>query len=464
MQSDAEKRNDTAFIGHPPGLAWLSASEFWERFSYYGMQSLLVLYGSHYLLQPGHVEKVIGFGALRGIVEWAYGANLSPQALAIGISGLYSACVYLTPIGGGLLADRGIGRTRTVILGATLMTIGQFMLAFDAGFAIGLLCLLLGVGCFKGNIASQVGDLYSADDLRRADAFQIYFLGIQLAVIIAPIICGGLSQKVEWHLGFLASGVGMMLGLAIYLFGRKTFPPEPARKRSAGAVERPPLTDRDWKVVVLLVALLPVLALSLVSNQEIFNAYLIWAEKNYQIVFFGQTMPISWMLSVDAIVSTVLMVGVIAFWRWWSRRWKEPNEITKIVIGTAISACAPLVLALASARVAATGHPVSMAWAVAFHVVNDLGFANVLPVGLALYSRAAPKGLGGFMIAVYYLHLFLGNMLIGKIGGLLGTMSDVNFWLMHAALMAVAVVLLFVVRLVYGNLLAPSQQEVAAAA
>ncbi len=105
-----------------------------------------------------------------------------------------------------------------------------------------------------------------------------------------------------------------------------------------------------------------------------------------------------------------------------------------------------------------------MAWAVAFHVVNDLGFANVLPVGLALYSRAAPKGLGGFMIAVYYLHLFLGNMLIGKIGGLLGTMSDVNFWLMHAALMAAAVVLLFAVRLVFGSLLAPSQREVETAA
>ncbi len=267
MQKDAAAaRKDTAFIGHPVGLAWLSASEFWERFSYYGMQSLLVLYGSHYLLQPGHVEKVLGFQVLRGIVEWVYGANLSPQALAIGISGLYSASVYLTPIGGGLLADRGIGRTRTVILGATLMTIGQFMLAFDAGFAIGLLCLLLGVGCFKGNIASQVGDLYSAGDLRRADAFQIYFLGIQLAVIIAPIICGGLSQKVEWHLGFIASGVGMVFGLMIYLFGRKTFPAEPLRKR-AGEAQRPPLTDRDWKVVALLVGLLPVLALSIVSNQ-----------------------------------------------------------------------------------------------------------------------------------------------------------------------------------------------------
>ena len=159
--------------------------------------------------------------------------------------------------------------------------------------------------------------------------------------------------------------------------------------------------------VLILVALLPVLALGLVSNQEIFNAYLVWAETNFQLVFFGETMPISWMLSVDAIVSTVLMVGVIAFWRWYGKRWTEPAELSKMIIGTAISAFAPLVLAGASAVVAATGQPVSLGWAVAFHVINDLGFANVLPVGLALYSRAAPKGFGGIMIAVYYLHLFL---------------------------------------------------------
>lgn len=456
--TDVSDRKDRAFLGHPTGLAWLSASEFWERFAYYGMQSLLVLYGSHYLLLPGHVEHVIGFGALKSVVEMLYGKDLDPQALAIGISGLYSATVYLTPIAGGLLADRGIGRTATVTLGAILMSAGLFALSVDAGFAIGILLLLIGVGCFKGNIASQVGDLYSPTDLRRADAFQIYFLGIQLSVIIAPIICGTLSEKVNWHFGFIAAGVGMLFGLAIYLLGRKTFPAEPVRQAKAKA-ERPPLTDRDWYAIFVLVGLLPILALSIVSNQEIFNAYLIWAEKNYQIVFFGETMPISWMLSVDAIVSMILMVGVIAFWRWWSKRWREPNELTKIIIGTIISACAPLVLAAASLQVAATGKPVSMVWAIAFHVVNDLGFSNVLPVGLALYSRAAPRGLGGVMIAIYYLHLFIGNTLIGKVGGWLGKMPDVQFWLLHTSLMAVSVVLLIAVRILFGHLLAPATDK-----
>jgi POT family proton-dependent oligopeptide transporter len=456
--NDIAARKDKAFFGHPIGLGWLSASEFWERFSYYGMQALLVLYASHYLLQPGHVEHVIGYGALKRFVESLYGSNLSPQALAIGISGLYSAFVYLTPIGGGFLADRVIGRTRTVILGAVLMTIGQFMMAFEATFVLALLCLLVGVGCFKGNIATQVGDLYSIDDPRRADGFQVYFLGIQIAVIIAPIICSTLGERVDWRWGFIAAGAGMVFGLVIYLFGRPNFPSEPVRQK-ADAPARPPLSRRDWTVIAVLVALLPVLALSAVSNQEIFNAYLIWAEKNYQLVFFGYTMPTGLMLTIDSVVSAILMVGVIAFWRWWGRRWAEPDEITKITIGTAISAFAPLVLAAISQRVAATGHPVSLAWAAAFHVINDLGFANVFPVGLALYSRAAPKGLGGIMIAIYYLHLFMGNALIGKIGGLIDSMPAVQFWLMHSGLMAIAVALLVIVRVAFGRMLAPAYAE-----
>ncbi|HEY1630214.1 MAG TPA: oligopeptide:H+ symporter [Rhizomicrobium sp.] len=449
---------DTAFIGHPRGLGWLSASEFWERFSYYGMQTLLVLYLTHYLLQPGHIEQVWGFDAFRRLIGWLYGTQ-SQMALASNTAQLYAGLVYLTPLLGGFLADRVIGRTRTVTLGAVLMVVGSFLLALNATFLLALVLLLAGVGCFKGNIASQVGDLYTVDDPRRADGFQIYFLGIQLAVIISPIICGYLGQKVDWHLGFVASGVGMVIGLAIYLAGRRTFPPEPSRKKG-DRIESPPLTARDWKAVILLVALLPVLALSIVGNQEIFDAYLVWGEKNFQTMFFGFNMPITWIVSLDALVSTVTMIGVIAFWRWFGRRWKEPDEITKIVIGVAISALGPLVLAGCAAVATATHHPVPLYWALGFHILNDVGFANVLPVGLALYSRAAPKGLGGVMIAVYYVHLFIGNLLTGYLGGLLGTMPDTTFWLMHVVIMAVAAVILLVVRFAFAHLVAPTKQDV----
>lgn len=450
---DSGAAREKSFIGHPVGLAWLSGSEFWERFCYYGMQTLLVLYLTHYLLLPGHIEHVWGFGAFRRFIGWIYGTQ-SQMALASNTSQLYAALVYVTPLAGGYIADRLIGRTATVSIGAIIMVIGTFLLALNSTFLVALLLLLAGVGCFKANIASQVGALYRIDDPRRADGFQIYFLGIQLAVIISPFICGTLGQRVDWHLGFVAAGVGMVLGLAIYLAGRRTFPPEPIRTKG-DHVERPPLTARDWKAVTLLVALLPVLAVSIIGNQEIFDAYLVWGEKAFQTVFFGFNMPITWLVSLDAFVSTVTMVAVIAFWRWYSRRWKEPAEITKMVIGVMIGALGPLVLAGCALVADTTHHRVPLYWALGFHILNDIGFANVLPVGLALYSRAAPKGLGGILIAVYYVHLFIGNALTGYLGGLLGTMPNSTFWLLHAGLMGIAAVILLVARTTFSGFLVP---------
>jgi POT family proton-dependent oligopeptide transporter len=460
MEIDAAAaRKDKAFLGHPIGLAWLSASEFWERFAYYGAYPLIALYLTQYLLDPKHVEHVIGYPALKAVIKFIYGANLTPEQIGIAISNDYAALVYLTPILGGLIADRLIGRTPAVITGALLMMIGQFSMALDSGFVIGLVLLICGVGFFKGNIASQVGDLYSAQDKRRADAFLIYFMGIQLAAIVTPLVCGTLAEKVDWHLGFVAAGAGMTLGLIIYLMGRKNYPPEPLRRKADAAAPKPKLTGRDWSVIVLLVALLPVLALSIIGNQEIPGAYLIWGKSTFQTTLFGFSMPITWLVSVDAIVSAVLMGLVIMFWRWWSRHWTEPTELAKIIIGTAISALAPLLLAGAAAQFAATGKPVSLIWAVGFHVVNDLGFSIALPMGLALYSRAAPRGLGGAMISTYYLSLFLCGMLISVIGGWIATMPATKFWVLHAVLIAIAAAVLIVVRLLFGRLLAPAVES-----
>jgi POT family proton-dependent oligopeptide transporter len=446
------RNKNTAFLGHPSGLGWLAGSEFWERFSYYGMQALLVLYMTQYLLLPGHVEHVWAFVPFRHAVEAVYG-KLTPPALASIIFGFYAGFVYLTPLAGGWVADRLIGRTRTITVGALLMALGHFLMAFEASFLLALLCLLLGVGLFKGNIAAQVGDLYAKDDPRRADAFQIYYLGIQISVIISPFICGTLGETVGWPYGFGAAGVGMLIGLATYLIGRPALPKEKIRD---GEVVRPPLTRRDGLAVTLLLLLVPVLGLSLVGNMEIFNAYIIWAQKNFQLVFFGETMPITWMLSVDAFFSTILMAGSVLFWHWWAKRWTEPDEITKIVIGVVIAALAPTVLAIASLVVASTGHPVSLLWAVAFHVLNDLGFSNAIPVSLALYSRAAPKGLSGIMVAVNLLQFFVANMIVGYLGSLLDVMPGTEFWMLHVGLMAVSVVILIAVRTFAGGILAPS--------
>ncbi|MBS0471213.1 MAG: hypothetical protein JSR60_09085 [Proteobacteria bacterium] len=156
----AGNRSDRAFLGHPSGLGWLSFTEFWERFSYYGMAALLVLYMTHSLLLPGHVEHIAGFGPFKAFVEMLYGPRTTPAALASAIYGLYTGLVYLTPLAGGYLADRFLGRTTSVTIGALLMSAGHFLMAFDVSFLLAVTCLLLGVGFFKGNIASQVGGLY----------------------------------------------------------------------------------------------------------------------------------------------------------------------------------------------------------------------------------------------------------------------------------------------------------------
>ncbi len=222
---------DRSFIGHPRGLAYIAFAEAWERFSYYGMQALLVLYMVNRLLHPPHVDHIAGFGPFRQVIE-SFRGPLDVQPLASTIFGLYTGLVYLTPVVGGLIADRWLGRTFTITIGASLMALGHFLMAFDVTFLIALTCLLTGVGCFKGNLASQVGALYPTGDNRRADAFQIYYIFINGGVIAAPLIAGTLGEKVGWHWGFGAAGVGMLIGLSIYLSGRPSRPLSKKRKRA----------------------------------------------------------------------------------------------------------------------------------------------------------------------------------------------------------------------------------------
>jgi POT family proton-dependent oligopeptide transporter len=233
------KPEDRGFFGHPRGLGYIAFTEAWERFSYYGMQSLLILYMVNQLLHPGHIEQIAGFASFRHFLETLYRGPLAVQPLASAIFGLYTGLVYLTPILGGLLADRVLGRTRTIVIGALLMAAGQFLIAFDVTFLVALTSLLIGVGCFKGNLASQVGALYATGDNRRADAFQIYYILINAGVIISPLIAGTLGEIYGWQYGFGAAGIGMLIGLGIYLSGRKWLPPDsPVVEKSERAAKK----------------------------------------------------------------------------------------------------------------------------------------------------------------------------------------------------------------------------------
>jgi POT family proton-dependent oligopeptide transporter len=208
--------------------------------------------------------------------------------------------------------------------------------------------------------------------------------------------------------------------------------------------------------IAVLIALLPILSLASLGNQEIFNAYLVWGDAHYDLVFFGQSLPVTWLISMDAVISAAAIVLSVAFWRWWATRRREPAEITKLAIGALIGGLAPLALALASLQQAATGHKVGLAWGLAFHVINSIGFANVFPVGLALYSRAGPKAVAGMIIGVYYLNLFAANMAVGWLGGLLEPLGAARFWGLHAALVFGAGLALFAFRAAFGHRLAPT--------
>src|SRR3954471_1599427 len=195
------------FFGEPRGLAYLAFTEAWERFSFYGMTALLVLYMSQQLFLPGHVEHVAGFAAFRGALESLFGA-MTPVALASQIFGLYTGFVYFTPVFGGIVADRWIGKRNAVVIGALLMSAGHIAMAFDESFLIALLLLVVGCGLLKGNISAQVGALYTdGDGAGRTRGFAIFSIGINVGAVVGPLLCGLLAQLYGWHAGFGLAGV-----------------------------------------------------------------------------------------------------------------------------------------------------------------------------------------------------------------------------------------------------------------
>jgi POT family proton-dependent oligopeptide transporter len=317
--------DDRAFLGHPKGLGYLGFTEACERFSYYSMQTLLVLYMVNYLLKPGRMEHVIGLNWVQANIYH----GIAGQPLASAIFGTYTALVYGTPILGGIVADKWLGRDTTLIIGGVLMAIGHFLMAIQSAFVFALLALVLGVGAFKGNIATQVGALYGPNDLRRAMAFQIFYIFINVSVIVAPLISGTLGQKVGWHYGFGCAGVVMVIGLVIYLTGRRYLPAEERAAPSEEPALRQPLSRDDWMCVIYLIILIPVLAIALLTNQQIFNAYLTWGDQQFDLSLLNNTS--SWLITVDAAVSFTMLVAVAAFWKWWGTHHREPDEISKMI-------------------------------------------------------------------------------------------------------------------------------------
>ena len=421
---------DRDFLGHPRGLAFLLFTEAWERFSYYGMQSLLALYLVRHLLLPGQADNILFFAAFRQLY-----AGLDGQPLASAIVGTYFACTYVTPILGGLVADRLIGRHRTVLLGAFTMMAGHFLMAFQASFLLALLLLVMGSGLFKGNLASQLGGLYRAGDPRRDAAFQLYYLGINIGLILAPLVIGTLAEIYGWDVGFACAGVGMAIATIVYMLGRRDLPPDapvarPDRLGRGGAMRA-----QDRRALTGLILLIPILAVAILPNNQIFNAYLIWGDEHLDLTWFGLHVPASWLITLDAGLGLASLAGLPILYRCYGRVRREPDDLAKLAIGS-LFATAGLSCLWAGSVLAGADARVGLEWAIAFHLFNGIGFSHILPVSLALFTRIAPPAAGGMAIGLYYLIFFLGSALVGWIGGFYAMMPPAQFWLMHVLIAA----------------------------
>lgn len=438
--TDASRRAGE-YMGHPRGLAYIAFTEAWERFSFYGMQALLVLYMVGHLLQPGTVETVAGFAGFRRAIESVFGP-LSIQALASQVFGLYIGLIYFMPIIGGLLGDRVIGRRRAVLLGAFAMALGHFMMAFEAAFLPALAALIVGSGLLKGNLAAQVGNLYATDDRRRDSAYTIYCTAINIGAFVAPLVCGTLGEFYGWHYGFGAAGIGMLIGIVIYLAGSQYLPAENLARERASA---PKLQPGDGRRIVALMVLLAITSLFWIVQTQVWNTYPLWLRDHVdRSVAFDLTVPVTWFQALDSLAVLMFAPVVIILWRWQARRAAEPGDLTKIALGCALYAIACVLLS--AGQWTSGDGAVSLIWPVAFHFVCAAAYLYAAPIALALISKAAPAAVNSMMVGAYYLGLFVGGIVSGWLARFYEPLQPAAFWLVHAVIGASGAVLIVLLR------------------
>lgn len=424
-------------FGHPKGLSVLFATEMWERFSYFGMSALLVLYMAKYLFHAPHAGHVFGYGGIKRALEWAMGP-LDPQPFASLIYGGYTGFAYLTPIAGGLIADRALGQRRTVVIGGVLMALGHFMMMSERLLFPALLMLVLGIGSFKPNISTQVGALYSEADARRLRAYSIFYVGINLGAFLAPLVCGTLGEEAGWHYGFGAAGVGMLIGLAIYLCGLQMLPPNAARAHRSRTL---PLEPRERRAVLALLIVYAPVPLFWATYDQQGNTLVLWADDfTERSIAFGPwqgSIPTTWFLALNPLMIFAFTPLLIRIWAWQRRRGIEPSTLTKMAMAYLGITLANLLMA-AAAWGLVPGGKASPLWLVAYFVLVTIGELHFAPVGLELVSRLAPTRRLSTMMGVWFATTFPGDLIGGFVGSFWDTMAKPHFFLTIAAIAAAA--------------------------
>jgi POT family proton-dependent oligopeptide transporter len=410
MTATAQPSN---WFGQPRGLTILFLTNMWEQFSYFGMRALLVYYMTTTLL----------FG----------------QEKASSIYGFYTAFAYFTPIIGGTIADRWLGKRRAVIIGAATMAAGHFMMASEPLFYPALATIALGNGLFLPTLPSQINDLYDADDPRRPWAYNVYYVGVNVGAFLAPLVCGFLGETYGWHYGFGAAGVGMLAGLVIYLYGQSYLP----RERTVEAPAEPVATGshRGRDTFLLLLGIGLAVTVFRGAYEQIGNTIALWMRDDVNRVIGGVEIGAAMFFSLNPLLVMVLTPLLLARWKRQAERGREFSVIQKMCVGALLVAVSYLLVAAAEALTG--GARAHWLWLLSYFFIFTLGELYILPNGLGIFARLAPPKLGASTVAAWYLAIFSGSLVAGQVGRLWSRVAHVPFFLILAGIATLSAVLLY---------------------
>lgn len=405
---------ERTWFGQPRGLTILFLTNMWEQFSYYGMRALLVYYMTKQLM--------IG------------------QAQSSFIYGAYTATAYFTPIIGGVIADRYLGKRKAVIIGASIMAVGHFMMAFESLFLFALGAIALGNGLFLPSLPSQVGDLYRKEDPRRGWAYNIYYVGINIGGFLAPLICGTLGEVYGWHYGFGAAGIGMVIGLAIYVLGGRHLPAEVSYREPA---QRLQLRGFDRQTILLLLGIALSVTVFRAAYEQVGNTVALWADSGVDRAVGAFVIPMTWFQSLNPLFVMLMTPPLLAYWRRHSSRETNRLLVLRMALGAAIVGAAYLVLAGVTA--ASGGSQTAWQWLALFFLIFTFGELFILPTGLGLFARLAPAHLGATTVAAWFLVIFTGSLSAGLIGTLWSRLDHGAYFLLLAGIAGMSALLLVVI-------------------
>jgi POT family proton-dependent oligopeptide transporter len=388
------------WFGHPRGLTILFLTEMWDQFSFFGMRALLVYYMTK--------ELMIG------------------QAHSSYIYGLYSSFVYFTPLIGGVISDRWLGRRRAVIIGASVMALGHFMMAFEPLFYVALATIAIGNGLFLPSLASQINQLYAPDDPRRATAYNVYYVGINLGAFLAPFVCGTVGEVYGWHWGFALAGIGMVIGLVTYLAGSRYLP-----KTNGDAASRDDAPAQGsgsrTQTYLLLLAVIAIVVIFRASYEQSGNTVALWADSGVdRHVGTAFQVPMTWFQSLNPFLIFLLTPVIVAYWTRAARRGREQSTIAKMAIGGFIVGFSYLLLAGVAAW--AGVERADWLWLALYFLIYTIGELFILPVGLGLFGRLAPREFAATAIAAWFMAAFFGNLAAGAVGALWSEVTPAAFF------------------------------------